>query len=57
MFQKENLQKELANEKDAFAFAARETDDVIAAEKEQRNQLEDVNDDIINLKKSSNNSI
>lgn len=57
MSQKESLQSELAKEKDAFAIAARETDDVISAEKEQKEQLEEVNEDIINLKKSSNKNI
>lgn len=57
MSQKESLQTELAKEKDAFAIAARETDDVITAEKEQKEQLEEVNENIINLKKSSNKNI
>ena len=57
MSQKESLQSELAKEKDTFAIAARETDDVINAEKEQKEQLEEVNEDIINLKKSSNKNI
>ena len=57
MSQKESLQSELAKEKDAFGFAAKETDDVISAEKEQKEQLEEVNEDIINLKKSSNKNI
>ena len=57
MSQKESLQSELTREKDAFAIAARETDDVISAEKEQKEQLEEVNEDIINLKKSSNKNI
>ena len=57
MSQKESLQSELAKEKDAFAIAARETDDVITAEKEQKEQLEEVNENIINLKKSSNKNI
>ena len=47
MSQKESLQSELAKEKDAFAIAARETDDVISAEKEQKEQLEEVNEDIM----------
>ena len=57
MSQKESLQSELTKEKDAFAIAARETDDVITAEKEQKEQLEEVKEDIINLKKSSNKNI
>ena len=57
MSQKESLQNELAKEKDAFNLAARETDEVIDAEKKQRAELEEVNEDIINLKKTSNKSI
>ena len=57
MSQKESLQNELAKEKDAFNLVARETDEVIDAEKKQRVELEEVNEDIINLKKTSNKSI
>ena len=57
MFQKESLQGELAIEKDSFNLAARETDEVIEAEKKQKTELEEVNADIINLKKSSNKNI
>ena len=57
MSQKEILQNELAKEKDAFNLVARETDEVIDAEKKQKAELEEVNEDIINLKKTSNKSI
>ena len=57
MSQKESLQNELAKEKDAFNLVARETDDVLDAEKKQRTELEEVNEDIINLKKTSNKTI